>query len=741
MRTTTADFAERAGARASRRRWTFLVSTGILAAAGGVLGAPTNALSQTTAQAASSDHKDNGTTVETVVVTARKQSENIQAVPESIQAIGAKELVNAHVARIDDLGNLVSNLNITTRFDQTPDVVLRGVGSFGVINGVGFYSDDVQLFDGQTVRPEDLARVEVLKGPQGTLYGGSNIGGAIKFITKLPTDYFQGQASVEVGNYDTKTESLALSGPIVPGSLDGRVSVFDSMTGGYIYDPVLGRNVNDGEERGGRFTLQHTGGPTTVTLYVDGEQYAGNASSEYYRAQSDTSYTLKNTDGTLPEFRRYLYSATLNVDHKFDNGLDLTSISSGFHSYEHTLTDVDKGPLPFVVGLEDFNRDVFSEELRLSNGTGGAFKWMLGAFALANDPNFDSTTTSFNGDPSSPAQLADPTQYSAAQDDLHQTHREYALFGNGQYTWNQWNFELGLRADYNESKTSDRSHPGLPDQYLTQQGTQVLPKFSISYNIAKDVMAYTTVSRGFEPGDVQLVFDSVGTPSLGTYKPESTWNYEVGLKSTLFDRVRFNVAAFYLDYADRLVQNNRLENGVFVAVIDNVGTSHNYGIETDISARLVDRLFLTVSAGVTQAIWGNIPNFYDPDASAAAGTPVYVNLKGRSATNVPAYSATVSLDWSHDIANGLTLGLRADATAIGKSYWDVTDHYEQPAYQLVNLGVRLETKDWTLGAHVSNVFNVLYNTAFGSSAEVGTPTDVAGIGSPRLWSASITRRF
>jgi iron complex outermembrane receptor protein len=115
-----------------------------------------------------------------IIVTARKRSETMQDIPESIEALGAQELANAHVTKLDDLGGLIANLNIVTRADNSPDVVLRGVGSFGVVNGVGFYADDVQLFDGQTVRPDDLERIEVLKGPQGTLYGGSNIGGAIK---------------------------------------------------------------------------------------------------------------------------------------------------------------------------------------------------------------------------------------------------------------------------------------------------------------------------------------------------------------------------------------------------------------------------------------------------------------------------------------------------------------------------------------------------------------------------------
>jgi iron complex outermembrane receptor protein len=116
-------------------------------------------LAQTTppAQAAAGHSED---ALEEIIVTARKRSEVIQNIPESIQAFGGQELVDAHFTKLDDLGGLVSNLNITTRADNNPDVVLRGVGSFGVVQGVGFYANDVQLFDGQSVRPDDLERIE-----------------------------------------------------------------------------------------------------------------------------------------------------------------------------------------------------------------------------------------------------------------------------------------------------------------------------------------------------------------------------------------------------------------------------------------------------------------------------------------------------------------------------------------------------------------------------------------------------
>jgi len=329
------------------------------------------ALAQTSSPGLLAANQSPPDTLEEVIVTARKRSEVVQDIPESIQAFGAKELADAHLTKLDDLGGLVSNLNITTRSDNNPDVVMRGVGSFGVVQGVGFYANDVQLFDGQTVRPEDLERIEVLKGPQGTLYGGNNIGGAIKYITKLPTDTFEGEAAVEAGNYNTQTYSGVVSGPLVAGVLDGRISFFDTRSDGFIRNTVLNENANEGQERGGRITLAYRGDATVATLYLNGDwNYSADGGNVLYKAVADNVYSLQVTDGTEPKYKRGLYSTTLKIDQEFAGGLALTSLSTYFNSYGDSTTDTDKGPIPFLTGYDHFATNVYTQELRLANAAG-----------------------------------------------------------------------------------------------------------------------------------------------------------------------------------------------------------------------------------------------------------------------------------------------------------------------------------------------------------------------------------
>jgi outer membrane receptor protein involved in Fe transport len=171
-----------------------------------------------------------------------------------------------------------------------------------------------------------------------------------------------------------------------------------------------------------------------------------------------------------------------------------------------------------------------------------------------------------------------------------------------------------------------------------------------------------------------------------------------------------------------------------VQVTDNVGDSRNYGFEFSADTRLTKELTLSTAFGMTKAVWGNAiinnPN-----------TGVNLNLNGLNAPFVPKYQGSVSLDWSHPISDDVTFGLRADASFVGRQYWDLDTSRRQESYQLVNLSARLEMKNWELSAHVSNLFDRKYNTEYYTAAEVGASTDIAAIGAPRLATVELTVKF
>lgn len=178
---------------------------------------------------------DTALAIEEVVVTARKREESLQEIPESVSAMSSVELEMANIDQLNDIGGRIANLTLTTRADGYPNVTIRGVGSFGNTQGVGFFVDGVQIITDASSKMGDIERLEVLKGPQGTLYGGSNVGGAIKFITKRPDlEEKEGNVTVAVGDQDTRNFSGTVGMPIVKDRLALRIFGYHEEDDGFL---------------------------------------------------------------------------------------------------------------------------------------------------------------------------------------------------------------------------------------------------------------------------------------------------------------------------------------------------------------------------------------------------------------------------------------------------------------------------------------------------------------------------
>jgi iron complex outermembrane receptor protein len=658
--------------------------------------------------------------LELVVVTARKLQEDLQRVPAALSVLSAEQIEDTHFSTIDDLAFLVPNLNITTRADNTPDVVIRGVGAFGVTEGVGFYVNDVQLFGGQTVRAEDLERIEVLKGPQGTLYGGNNIGGAIKYITRKPSAELTTEATAEFGNWGARNLSAAVSGPISGDSLKARLSAFDATHDGFVFDSTLNRYLGHSNQRGARLTLEHQGADTDVTLFLSGTRERSTNENLYYAPVNSETYSRATTANVSPHYDRDLYSPTLQIDHSFGDVVQLTSISSYFHSNIDARADGDHRAAPLFDVSQRFRQNNWSQEVRLASMGGGPSRWIVGAFVQGrNLRTFEDNTQMLSVITDNPAD--DGVVSSASR----HTRLEYAAFGNASYDLNKWTFEGGLRIDHFRNQLADT----LNAVTLERTGTEVLPKASLSYHFSEDVMGYVTLTRGLQPADV---LQSHG--EVSTFDSEKTQNYETGLKSTFFDqRLRFNVAAFYISYDNRLFST--IDGATLQEVTKNVGPSRNYGLEADVQARVTHELTLGGSFGMTRALWGNIPGYFNPNTGET------LNLDGLKAPFTPSYQGTLTIDWRHPLPKDMTFGARIDASFTGPQWWNISDDYRQRAYQVLNAGVRLDVSErWRLSAHVSNLFDEQYNPVYAEGPDIGSPFNVAGFSKPRQWFVSLTFR-
>jgi iron complex outermembrane recepter protein len=742
-----------------------------------------SAVAQVLSALSSSTSENSEDRLTTIIVTARKVGEDIQSIPESITAIDAHTLTAAHLTTLDDLNSHVTNLNITQRADNTPDVVLRGVGSYGVVQGVGFYVNDVQQFEGQSVRPMDIERIEVLKGPQGTLFGGSNVGGAIKYVTKLPTDTLTGEGSIEYGRYNQQTVDGVVSGPIVPDRLLARLSVFNDRSDGYQPDPILGKTLPDSNETGGRLTLQYLGDRTKITFYLSGDHIGTENMNLYYTPPNDHTYSLVykgGVDGTTPSYRRNLYAPTLAITHDFEN-FTFNSISSYFHSSITSMANFDKGAFPsaglllfgppvpdpsspiyplyccqaFENYQQDFEKSVWSQELRLSSSGSSSFKWLAGAFIQRINSNaLQIQSLGMNATPGSPAGVIPLlpgalAPIPASDVEYRHVNRDYAIFGNASYDLSNWTLEAGLRIARFDNTMTDTTSSCLPCSGRVKDNAEMLPTASISYHVSKDVMAYVTVARGDEEGDLSDNPAGFGQANqVLPFKTEFALSYEAGVKSSLFDRrLNLNVAAFYIDYKNRLFEVGKVSTGGIFTYTTNVGSSRNYGFEVETIAHLPLDFTLTAGLGVTEAIFGSAV-FNDGN-----GNPV--NALGKTAPETPAYQGTLAVDWRHNLSDDLVLGTRVDSRFVGRSYWDAAGcsalspgcpyqgfRFKQTAYQVVNAGVSLDVgKHWSAGAHLMNVFDVRYNTFYIDGSESGAPYNIAGINRPRQWLVNLNARF
>ena len=662
-----------------------------------------------------------------VVVTARLRKEAIINVPGSVTAISSAMIDDAHMTQIDDIGQQVTNLDIFQGHDNLPAVTLRGIGAFDLTQGVGFYVNDIQLFDGQTIRPVDLERIEVLKGPQGTLYGGANIGGAIKYVTQDPTADWENQATVEFGQYATRDYEAVASGPLIAGGALGlRASFYDDNNGGYIDDTYRKVNYGNTADHGGRVTLASA--PTERTkihLYLSVDDLRSGNEELNYTPPDSSTYSYSVNDYFVPYYRRRLWSAALRLDQQLSDNVAFTSLTSYFASYDRGGIDLAKQPVPIDFLLQNQDHRAYSQELRLASTGQSNLDWVIGLFLQGVRTNLDAIDNFSTGDVNNPVFVGTDI------DADYKLQRNYAIFGDATYHYDKWSFELGARETYYKSYERAYNNTVTPIAAGAAQlsGNEALPRASAQYRFRPDLNAYVTVARGFQPGD-----EVEESGLIHPLQPERVTSYEAGVKS-LVDHVRLDAAVFFLDYSNRLFLNSQVLPSVGVVdLTSNIGSSKNYGAELDATTALPYGFLLSAGAGWLQAKWRTA--YY-----VQQGTVTPIDLAGRTAPYSPAYSANLALDWDHRLGDGYRTGFRVEGSAYGRSYWDPLDLSYQHAYQMLNVGLHVESDLWTLAFNLKNATGTRFNTDYSAAAISGAPFNIARINPPRWFVASLTVRF
>ncbi len=713
--------------------------------------------------------------LEEIIVTAQKRVSDLQTTAMSVSAISGEELALRQISDIGSLALSVPNVN----FGQTTGnsrIAIRGIGFDNLTLGgearVAFHVDDVYLSRPAAALGNfyDLERVEVLRGPQGFLYGRNATAGAINVITRQPGDELNGYAKVSVGNYDLISLEGAVGGPVTD-TVGARIAFQSKDRGGYGDNLTNGREVDDHSSTALRGVLSfQPSDDLDIILRADYLEQDDNAYSfRYLGAGSlpDPSVgwpglvpagllvggTVPNDrrDSTAdvgPENDREFYGASLDVRWNIGD-YELRSVT-GYRSNDfETTTDLDNTSSPITVYYQFADSEHFSQELRLS-GESEIGDWMVGAYYFDEDLTAASLVP-FDPFLIPPLGLPGPIGLARGFVGVGQLDTEaWALFGH--FRW-QATERLGIRvgARYSdEEKSIDELNqidlftpfpPFGPQFPATPPGARVqsvatwddfTPSLTIEYDVSDDVFVYFDYSQGFKSGGYNL-----GNVQPA-FNPEEIDQYEIGLRSEWLDRtLRANVTAFFYDY--RELQVNKVDGTV--VTIENAAKADIYGVEVELTALLGEHFTLEATFGLLDSEY---KEYRTADPSRPAPFFPEFDLSGNELTQAPGYTVNIGAEYRTPL-NGGSLVFRGDARFVD-DVWQTafnTDNLKQDAYEWLRASVSYESAgdNWVLTAFVNNITDEeVISAAFVSSALVGAP--IAGsLEPPRTFGASVSYQF
>jgi len=660
--------------------------------------------------------------LETIIVTSQKREENIQEVPMSITALSEIQIEDAGIQDMGDVGFYTPNLYISqagSNSELTP--IIRGMYNRMNPNPtVGLYVDGVAYSRHQAYDTDlsDIERIEVLKGPQGTLFGRNTEAGVIRIITKKPGNIWEGKASVTYGNYNTQEYSAVARGPIIKDKLSFGISAKQYFSDGYFENTYLGTDdVEERDDLSGRATLRWT--PTQnwdIILNANAAQY-DDGFFAFEPIEGITHDISLDYAGTL---EKDLTGQSLNANYE-GKGFNFTSITAHRDgefdtSYDADVTTVDYVRLYYV---QDHNQ--WSQEIRFASPKDAkVFKWLIGAYYFNEGFDNDLTYDYRQG----------VVFKSTMKTELDTTN--YAFFGQATYTlWEKLGLTAGLRYDSNkkEFKGTTYNSPDVTGTGITEvEGEKTLevwlPKFAVDYRFTPDVMVYTGISRGYTAGS----FNDLDRSVLGIpYDAEYSWDYEAGLKTAWLDnRLILNFSLFYIEWEDKQAF---FHTGVVSNIFKNATEATSKGFEIEALIRPVQGLEIVGGFGYTDAEYGKWET----------GGEEY---EGNKLEMAPKFSYNLAAQYRYPISDSGTLFCRLGLQSVGDFYHDLDNLREQSAYNIVNARMGYEGEyqgyGFSLYLWAKNLLDEEYAAgAFGSDS-MGW---FAHAGDPRTIGVTLTCRF
>lgn len=636
------------------------------------------ATEETKPQMASSGFK-----LDAVKVTARKRKEKVQEVPVSVSVINETDIEDRKIESIYDVADFAPGLMIPNNgASGTNTPFMRGVGAdHGYNVPAGLYIDGVPKLTtfGYDEAFLDIERVEVLRGPQGTLYGKNNEAGVINIITRQPDNEFRSKAALELGEDQKRQLSALVSGPILEDKLYFGLTGLFYQKDGFIDNTFLSRTADDREHWFGKVHLRFTPiDPLEISLIASRMQYNDGALRQNLTSQGAAGYGLptppdrqvtSNLKGANDSTND---SQSLKVVYDINDSLTLTSVTARSNFDSQYTNDLDYSSFTYFHMFDHANYSGVSQELRLDSSN-KAFKWLVGLYYGQEKEETDYTTESIiPGFAGVTRRDIDGTSYSAF------AHASYPI-------WKKLSVSAGIRYDKEKKDFKDY----VLGTQMDGDWSEISPKLALEYKITPDIMTYISASKGYRAGGFNPL--TTDDSPYKTYEAEKLWSYEIGAKTAFCNnRLIINSSVYYMSITDMQVQEAVSPRETFLT---NAAEATGKGFELELLARPFKGLDI-------RGAFAYNPVEFDKFSDASG------NYEGNQNPFAPEYSYGIGIQY-RDVKGYYG---RVDLIGYAKMYLDKANQYTRPSYNLVHTKIGYETKHFDIYVYARNLFDEQYDS-------------------------------
>lgn len=645
-------------------------------------------------------------TLEQVTITAEKKETKLQKTALSVTSFNARQIKESRLWSLNGLSGLIPNTYTAHSGDLRNVTSIRGIATTSYEQAITTYVDGVNQFTLDTYMPElfDVERIEVLRGPQGTLYGRNAMGGVINVITKKPTNKWSSQTELSIGNYGQKRIGSSLRFPLIKDKLFIGTALMYEGHGGY-FTNVFNNSQYDKQQKwyGNYYVKFYPASAFQATLNIK-HQLNQNNGAFPLAPNADVAFSkpYQLNQNALTLMHDNTLNTSLALKYTTKRGIQLRSQSSWQKNYRYYQDpiDADFSPLDAITIINNYGKDfnhvkVLTQEFNIQSKAEARLDWTVGAFFFHQDnPVKQGTYFGKNAN-----MLGIPSTMFTLVNTNIGTNKGAAFFGQLAYPlikgldliaglrWDNENRKMTISGEY--QKAPNIVFPTQQDSSGQASFSAFSPKLGLKWQATESKLIFLTYSKGFRAGGLTSLGSDPSQVPLRSFAPEYSHNVELGWKTQVSNTFRVNATAFYSFV--RNAQTPVLILPDAITVIRNAGKLSSKGLEVEIEATPLKQLELIYKAGITDASYSILSLPKDDKM---------VNYTGNKQIFTPSYTSAFIAQWAIPFANEEknAFFIRSEWLAFGTQYFDLANEMKQNAYGIINIraAVRLGKTEFSV---------------------------------------------